>query len=348
MKREAGHYRAGLRRRVGADTACRSTRRRLLLAVVAWPLLVSAIAAAAQAGKIPRIGFLDPGTQDSGLNAAFLRGLQELGYVPGKNIAIETRFANGALERLPALAMELAELKPDVMLAQSTPGVRAMLATKTSAPIVMVAIGDPVGSGFVASLGRPGGNVTGMSILTSDVSPKLLELLRTLMPKLSRIAVLVNPANPNSTVSLTNIQSAAQKMSITILPAEAPAAGDIEKAYAAIVRQRPGALIIPGDALFRLQARQVASLALRNKLPLASTNIEIVEAGGLLSYGASIADSYRRAAAYVDKIIKGAKPADLPVEQSSKFEMVVNRKTARTLGLAIPNELLLRADKVIE
>ena len=297
---------------------------------------------------MPRIGFLDPGNRDSGLYGPFLGGMKELGYVERKNFAIEARFANGALERLPGLAKELADLKPDVILAQSTPGVRAVIATQTTAPIVMVAVGDPVGSGFVASLGRPGGNVTGMSILTSDVSPKLLEMLKTLIPKLARVAVLVNPANANSTVSLKNIQSAAQKMGLKILPVEAPVVGEIENAFAAIARQRPGAIVIPGDPLFRLNARQIAALALRYKLPLACTNIEIAEAGGLLSYGASLVDSYRRAATYVDKILKGAKPSDLPVEQSAKFELVINGKTAKALGIKIPQSLLITAEKVIE
>ena len=331
-----------------------TTRRKLLLvfgaAALAAPLasLVPLAAFAQFQSKIPRIGFLEPGNRDSGLNAEFMRGMQELGYVEGKNITIEARFADGKLERLPALAKELADLKLSMLVVQSTPGVRAVVQTNTTTPIVMVAVGDPIGSGFVASLARPGGNITGMSILTSDISPKLLELLRAAVPKLSRVAVLVNPANANSTVSLKNIQAAARPMGITILPAEAPAASDIDNAFAAIVRQRPGAILIPGDALFRLQARQIAALALRHKLPLAGTNMEITEAGGLLSYGASMADSYRRAAAYVDKILKGAKPGELPVERSAKFETVLNRKTANVLAIKISNELLVRADRVIE
>jgi putative ABC transport system substrate-binding protein len=324
-----------------------NTRRKLVIALGASALAVP-FAAFAQSAKMPRIGFLDPGAQNSGLYGPFLAGLKEFGYVDGKNITIEARFANGALERLPALAKELADLKPDILLAQSTPGVRAAIATNTTAPIVMVAVGDPIGSGFVKTLSRPGGNVTGMSILTSDVSPKLLEMLKAAIPKLSRVAVLVNPANPNSTVSLKNIQTAAQLMGLKISPTEAPAVGDIDNAFAAIARQRPDALIVPGDPLFRLNARQVAALAMRYKVPLASTNIEITEAGGLLSYGASIADSYRRAATFVDKILRGAKPADLPVEQSSKFELLINGKTAKALGIKIPQSLLITAEKVIE
>ena len=348
MKRETGHLHAGSRRHVGADTARRSTRRRLLLALGGIALVGPLYSIAQQSGKMPRIAFLDPGLRESGLYGPFLAGMKELGYIDGKNVAIQPRFANGDLERLPALAKELADLKPDVILAQSTPGVRAVIATKTTVPIVMVAVGDPVGSGFVASLGRPGGNVTGMSILTSDVSPKLLEMLKTLIPKMSRIAVLVNPANSNSTVSLKNIQSAAQAMGLKISSAEAAGAGDFDNAFAAIARQHPEALIIPGDPLFRLNARKVAALALHHRLPLSCTNVEIVEAGGLLSYGASIADSYRRAATYVDKILKGARPAELPVEQSSKFDLVINGKTAAALGLKIPQSLRITAEKVIE
>ena len=297
---------------------------------------------------IPRIAFLDPGTRESGLYEPFLAGMKELGYIEGKNIAIQPRFADGDLERLPALAKELADLKPAVILAQSTPGVRAVIATRTTAPIVMVAVGDPVGSGFVASLGRPGGNVTGMSILTSDVSPKLLEMLKTAIPKLARVAVLVNSANANSTVSLKNIEAAAGSMDLKVLPTRVSVVGELDAAIAAIAKQRPDALLIPGDPLVRLNARKIAALALHHKLPLASTNRELVEAGSLFSYGASIADSYRRAAAYVDKILKGAKPADLPVEQSSKFELVINGRTAAALGIKVPQSMRITAEKVIQ
>ena len=329
------------------DAQRRATRRRLLVAIGS-AALAAPLGVHAQPAKIPRIGFLDPGTKDSGLSSAFLRGMQDLGYVEGKTMVVEARFANGEIERLPALAKELAALKPDIMVAQSTPGVRAVLETKTAAPVVMVAVGDPLGSGFVTNLGRPGGNITGISILTSDISPKLLEMLRIMIPRLSRVSVLVNPANSNSTVSLKNIQAAAQKMGLQVSSANAAAPADIENAFAAMAKIRPGAVVIPGDALFRLHARQIAALGQQYKMPLASTNVEIVDAGGLLSYGASIADSYRRAATYVDKILKGTKPGDLPVEQSAKFELVINPKTAKALGLTIPNELLLRADKVIE
>jgi len=325
-----------------------NNRRKLIVALGAGALVSPLASVAQQSGKMPRIGFLDPGMRDSGLYGAFLGGLKEYGYVEGKSIAIETRFAGGAIERLPALAQELADLKPDVLIAQSTPGTRAMIATKTTLPIIMVAVGDPVANGFIASLGRPGGRVTGLSTMTSDVSPKLLEMLKTFIPKLARVAVLVNPANANSTLSLKNIQSVAPQFSVTIVSVNAPTAGDIDKAFAAMARERPGAIIIPGDPLFRLHAPQIAELALRAKLPVAGTNAELAQAGALLSYGASFTDIYRRAAAYVDKILKGAKPGDIPVEQATKIDLVINGKTAKALGLKIPQSLLISADRVIE
>ena len=324
-------------------------RRNLVIALGAGALAAPFAAFAQQSGKIPRIGFLDPGAPDSGLYLAFLGGLKEYGYVEGKSIMIETRFAKGAIERLPALAQELADLKPDVLIAQSTPGVRAMIATKTTLPIIMVAVGDPVANGFIASLGQPGGRVTGLSTLTSDVSPKLLEMLKTFIPKLARVAVLVNPANANSTLSLKNIQGVAQMFKLTVVSVNAPTAGDIDSAFAAMTRERPGAIVVPGDPLFRLHASQIAALALRAKLPVAGTNVEIAQTGGLLSYGASFTDIYRRAAAYVDKILKGAKVGEIPVEQATtKIDLVINGKTAKALGLTIPQSLLIMADKVIQ
>lgn len=348
MKRDARHREAGSPHRVAASAVPCSTRRDLLAALVAAALMAPFHTIAQRAGKMPRIAFLDPGSRESGLYGPFIAGLKDLGYVEGKNLTIEAHFANGDLERLPMLARQIADARPDLIVAQSTPGVRAVIATKTSLPVVMVAVGDPVGSGFVASLGRPGGNVTGTSILTSDVSPKLLEMLKSTIPRLARVAVLVNSANANSTVSLKNIQAAAQPLELKVLPTQVATVGEIDFAMAAIAKQRPDALLIPGDPLFRLNAHKIAALALRYRLPLATTNVEIVEAGGLFSYGASIADSYRRAAAYVDKILKGAKPADLPVEQSAKFDLVINARTAAALGLKIQTSMRITAEKVIE
>ena len=322
--------------------------RRQFVSILSAGALTARLKAYAQPVKVPRIGFLEPGAQDSGLTSAFIGGMQDLGYIDGKTMIIDARFANGEIDRLGTLAAELAALKPDIMVAQSTPGVRAVLQAKSTAPLVMVAVGDPLGSGFVTNLGRPGGNVTGISILTSDISPKLLEMLHIMLPKITRVSVLVNPANSNSTVSLKNVIAAAQRMNLQISSVQASGRNDLERAFSEMSRQHPGAVLIPGDALFRLHARTIAQLGLKHKLPLAVTNVEIVETGGLLSYGASMADTYRRAAVYVDKILKGARAGDLPVEQSAKFETVINRRGAAALGLTIPGELMLRADRVIE
>lgn len=323
--------------------------RRTFLQIAAAAGLTAPLAAIAQTGKAPPvIAFLDPGARDSGIFGPFIAGMKERGYVEGRNFTLAARFADGKLDSLPALARELIDAKPALILAQSTPGVRAVIATKTTIPIVMVAVGDPVGSGFVASLGRPGGNVTGLSILTSDVSPKLLELLKTAMPKLARVAVLVNPVNSNSTVSLKNVQAAALPLDLKIFPFEASSAGDFDKVFAAIARQRPDALVIPGDPLFRLNAKSIAALCARHRLPTATTNSEIVDAGALMSYGASIAASYRGAAVYVDKILKGARPAELPVEQSARFELVINARAAAALGIKIPDSIRISAEKIIQ
>lgn len=212
----------------------------------------------------------------------------------------------------------------------------------------MVAIGNPVGDGLVASLSRPGGNITGLSNLATDISPKMLEMLKAVVPKLSHIAVVVNPANPQNALSLKNIQAAAQQVSVKILPIEARTPSEIEDAFTAMARQRSGAVIVLGGPFLRRQAPQIAGLALRHKLPSAFTNREMVEAGGLMSYGANIADSYWRAATYVDKILKGAKPAEIPVEQPTRVELVVNLKTAKALGIKFPQAILVQADNVIE
>jgi len=326
------------------------TNRRKLLLVLGASAFAAPLFLFAQPppAKIPRIGLLEPLARDSDGYRAFLRGMRELGYVEGKSIAIEARFAGGKFERLPALAEELVKLKVDIIVTQSTPGVRAAQQATTKTPIVMVGIANPVGSGFVKSLAHPGGNITGVSNISSDLSPKLLEILQAARPKLSRIGVLVNPANSSTADSLKNIQAAAQQLGLKVSPVEARTAGEIEDAFAAMARQRLGAVFIPGDPFFRQQARQIAQLALRYRLPFASTNRETIEAGGLLSYGANIADSYWRAASYVDKILKGAEPADLPVEQPTKLYLIINSRTAKALGLTMPHSLLISADKVIE
>ena len=274
--------------------------------------------------------------------------MRELGYVEGKNFMIESRFADGKYERLPALAAELVQLRVDVIVAFGTPPIQAAQRATTTIPIVMVASGDPVASGFVASLSHPGSNLTGLSNIFTDLSSKYLELLRAAVPKLSRVAVLMNPHHPLHAGALKQIQATAKTMRVELPSVEASAAGQIDAAFGVMRRKRAGALIVLADPFFTTQARRIVEIAAKDRLPTIFWTREHVEAGGLMSYGQDLAEHFRRAATYVDKILKGAKPRDLPVEQPTKLELVINRKTAKTLGLNITNELLLRADKVIE
>ena len=307
---------------------------------------------AQQQGKIWRVGFLSqrarPDSLDSDIFGAFPRGMRDLGYVEGENLMIEWRFANGNVERLPGLVAELIRLKVDAIVTSSTPATKVLQKATTTIPIVMGTIGDPVGSGFVASLAHPGGNITGLTSVTKDLSPKLLELLLEVVPKLSRVAVLVNSSNPFHAAVLKNVQAAAQKTGVTILAVEARTVQEIENAFPTISKERAGAVILAQDTLFTQQRRQIAELSAKHRLPLIAAMLEYVEAGVLMSYGPSFADIYRRAATYVDKIFKGAKPANLPVEQPTKFEMFINDKTAKALGLTIPHSILLQADRVID
>jgi len=319
-----------------------------LLALSAAPL----VSHAQQQGKIWRVGFLVPRRRpdsiDSDFLGAFPRGMRELGYVEGKNLVIEWRFADGQSERLPDLAAELVRLKVDVMVSASSQAISALQKATTTIPIVMATSGDPIGSGFVKSLARPGGNITGLSNLTSDIGAKQLELLLSMVPKLSRVAVLVNPVNPSLATFLKYVQAEAQRVNVTVLPVEARTAQEIETAFTMMTQGKARAAIVAVDGLSIQHYRQIAELAAKNRLPSASSIREYVEAGGLMSYGPNLADQLRHAASYVDKIFKGAKPGDLPVEQSATFELLINNKTAKALGLAIPSELRLRADRVIE
>ena len=327
-----------------------ATRRKLLVALGAALAAPLASFAKQKPAKISRIGFLGAGSASVWASwvEALRAGLRDLGYVEGKNIVIEFRWAEGKYERLPAMAAELVQLKVDVVVAAAPPAVQAVQKATTAIPIVFAAVGDPVGLGFVASLPRPGGNVTGLSNINADLSSKWLELLRVAVPKLSRVAVLVNPTHPNHPSLLKNIQASAQAIGVKVLPVEANTASQIEAAVSAMKRERAGALIVLPDPFFGAQARQIAELAAKNRLPTMFSNRELVEAGGLMSYGQNITEHFGRAATYVDKILKGTKPSDLPVEQSTRFELVINRRTAKAIGLTIPQELVLRADEVIE
>ena len=302
--------------------------------------------------KVWRVGYLSATSRqyhaDAGLYSAFLQGMRELGYVEGRNLVIEARYGDGIYERLPDLAVELVRLKVDIIVAGPSPAIRAAQKVTTTIPIVFPSTGDPVGSGFAASLARPGGNLTGSSNNNMDTSGKLLELLLAMVPRMSRVAVLANPGSSTERAILKNIEAAAQKTSKQTLIIEARSPAEIESGFAVMRRERVDAFIIAGDSFLNMQGPQIAELAARFRLPSIGTRLAYAKAGGLISYGQDIAENYRRAAAYVDKIFKGAKPGDLPVEQATKLEMVINLKTAKALGLTIPQSLLLRADELIQ
>jgi putative ABC transport system substrate-binding protein len=352
MKRNAGHGYAGLRRRVGADDTRRSTRRKLVMALAAVALGAPLASVAQQQGKVWRIGFLAtrrrPVSFDFDFIGPFTQGMRDLGYVEGKNLLIEWRFANGKYERLPGLAGELVRMKPEVIVSHASSPTEALKRATSSIPIVITTVADPVGSGFAASLARPGGNITGLSSMTIDVSQKRFELLKLMLPGLSRVAVLLNPATSNHIAVLKRIQAAAQQIGVKVLPVDARTPEEIERGFAAMRRERADAVIIASDSFFVGQRRQITELAARIRLPSMFAFREDVGAGGLISYGVNQGENYRRAATYVDKILKGAKPGDLPIEQPTVIHLAINRKTAKALGLMIPQELLLRADEVIE
>ena len=274
--------------------------------------------------------------------------MRELGYVEGKNLQIEARFADGVQERIEPLAAELIKLKVDVILATGTPALQVLQRTTTNIPVVMAVGGDPVVEGFAASLARPGGNITGLVNMSTDVTSKLFELVISTVPQMSRVAVLMNPINGAHPAMLTKIQAAAQKVRVSILRVEAQRTEDIERAFATMARQRIQSFIILNDTFLLQQFQQIAAMALKHHVPSIGGISEYAESGGLMAYGADIADNFRRAASYVDKIFKGAKPGDLPIEQPTRFYLVINRKTAKAIGIKIPQSILVRADRVIE
>ena len=317
-------------------------------AAFAMPL----VARAQQTGKAYRIGYLSYAS--SAVTAhqieAFRQGLRELGRVEGQNIAIDYRFAEGRSDRLLDLAAELVRLKVDIIVAAAgTPTVVAAKNETGTIPIVAIAVGDPVATGLIASLARPGGNITGLSYYVgSENVGKELELLKETLPDIGRVAVLSNPANPAHAPAVENVKVAAQALGVELELLEVPGPKEIEDAFAAMAKERVGALLALSDVVFYLHRTRLADLEVKNRLPSMHGVREHVEAGGLMSYGPNPPDLWRRAAGYVDKILKGAKPSDLPVEQPTKFELVINSKTAKALGLTIPPSLLARADEVIE
>ena len=308
---------------------------------------------AEQQSKLWRVGFLASRQRPASPNSdifygAFAQGMHELGYTEGESLVIEWRFADGHFERLPGLAAELVRLKVDVIVTSGSPATRAAQEATTTIPIVMAGVGDPLESGFVKSLARPGGNITGVSLLLGDMAPKQLEMLLRVAPKLSRTAVVFNPDNFSQFPLLKNVQAAARKVNVTILPVELRTPQEIEKAFATMAQANAEALIILPDPISNDHLQQIAKLAVRNHLPPVDSMREFVAAGGLMSYGQNYRDNFRGAATYVDKILKGPTPGDLPIEQPTKFEMFINRKTAKALRLTIPQSLLISADQVIE
>ena len=313
---------------------------------VAWPLV-----ARAQQPAMPIVGFLDSRSPDALVDRlrAFRQGLKDTGYVEGENVAIIYRWADNQLDRLPVLAAELVH-RPVTVIASSggLPPALAAKATTTTIPIAFLSADDPVRRGLVASLARPGGNLTGINFLNNELGTKQLELLRELVPTTARVALLLNPANPTGAEVTNDVESAARALGVQIQVVHASTSREIDAAFASFVRERPDALFVISDPFFNARRVQLALLTGRHGVPAIYSGREYAEAGGLMSYGSDIADAYRQLGVYAGRILRGAKPADMPVVQSTKFELVINDQTARMLGLTIPSSLLARADEVIE
>ena len=322
-------------------------RRRFVIALAAFG--ASPAGTAQQRGKIPRIGVTLAQSIPNVFYEAFRLGLREHGYVEGQNIQVEYRSAEGNFERYPALAQELVSLRMDLIVAGGgSPAVRAAMRATSSVPIVFPASTDPVSEGFVQSLARPGTNVTGLSILESDMNPKRLELLKQLLPKLERVALLVNPSVALASRQVTAVESAGRTLKVEVHVVKAGNPQELEGAIRAAKAARSDALIVVASSLFAAHRKHLIELVDEHRLVTVWEHRQFSQAGGLVSYGPDIADMYRTAARYVDRILKGAKPADLPVEQATKLELVINLRTAKAQGVNVPNALLLRADQIIE
>lgn len=325
-------------------------RRREFTAIIAgaaaWPF----VAHAQQTGKVWRIGFLSGASRSVVSNAydAFVQGMRELGYVEGKDFVIEWRSVEGKYERIPETAAELMRLNVDIIVTATIAALPILKRTITTVPIVMANSTDPVGNGLVTTLARPGGNMTGLASSSDDSSPKQLELLAMVVPNASRIGLLGNPNNATYSSVLKNAQAAAKKAGLSLVSLEARSPQEIENAFAALAKERLPAVMVAADAVFFGQQYRIAELALANRLPSMFSQREYAVAGGLMSYGENLSDFFRRAASFVDKIFKGANPGDLPIEQPTHFNLVINRKTANALGVTIPAQLYIFADEVIE
>ena len=324
-------------------------RRTFLCGLTLGTLTLPLAAEAQQAGKVPRIGFLYYGSPGPSPELdAFRQGLRELGYIEGQNIAIEYRYASGRVERLPELAAELVRLKLDVIVTPGTPASVAAKQATSTIPIVFAGVADAVGAGLVVNFARPGGNITGLTGISAELGGKRLELLKEVAPKASRVAVLYNPADRSNVLVLKELQESAPALGLTLQPLEVRGPGEFEGAFAAMTRERTHALFGAAGILTFEHRKAIVDLAAKSRIPAMWGERQFVDAGGLMSYAVNFYDQVRRAATYVDKILKGAKPADLPVEQPTKFELVINLKTAKALGLTIPATLLFQADEVIQ
>ena len=326
-------------------------RREFIAAVGAGLLAAPLVAGAQQAGRVHRIGYLTGGlsTDRPHLIEAFRQGLRELGWVEGQNIVIEYRYAEGRFDRLPDLAAELVRLKVDIIVAVATPASAAAKNATGTIPIVGISLGDPVGTGLIASLARPGGNITGVSYSVGvETIGKGLELLNEIVPNVRWVAILSNPGNPLHAPAVRDLKVAARSLGEQLQLLDARGPTEFDGAFAAMAKERVGGLFVVADTMFNLHRARLVELAAKSRLPAAYGTRDAVESGGLMSYGPSLPDLFERGATYVDKILKGAKPADLPVEQPTKFELVITLKTAKALGLTIPPSLLARADEIVE
>jgi putative tryptophan/tyrosine transport system substrate-binding protein len=326
--------------------------RRTFVGAVVGALLASPLAATAQqAEKVPRIGFLSLNSAEElqPRLAAFRQGLRERGWVEGRNVLLESRFAAGKVDQLPALVAELIRLKVDIIVTTSSATTWAAKDATKSIPIVMAVSADALGEGLVTSLAHPGGNITGMTFLVGpEIAGKHLELLKEVAPAASRVGVLTNPTNRSHATLTRELKAAARAFGVQLQVLDARSPDQLDSAFAAMTRERAAALLVLTDSMFVGQPRRIADLAARSRLPAMYYQREFVDAGGLISYGASLSDMFRRAATHVDKVLRGAKPSDIPIEQPTKFELVINLKTAKALGITIPQSLLLRADEVIQ
>ena len=337
-----------LHRRRGRGIRVICTTLQALVALACGLLAAPPAAGAQQARKVFRIGWLQPVPPSGAQVEGFRQGLRDLGYIEGKDFILESRWEQGRYDRLEALATELVRLPVDIIVSGNTPALLAIKRVTTTIPVVMLGLGDPVGTGLVDNLAHPGGNITGLSNISPELSGKRLELLKEIVPKLSRVAVLTNSANPVIALAVGETQAAARVLGLSVQALDVRAPDELQGAFAAMQRSRAQALVLTADSLHFSQRRRIIDFAAKGRLPAAYAYREFVQAGGLIAYGPNFFDLYRHAATFVDKILRGAKPADLPVEQPTRFELVVNLKTAKALGITFPPSVLVRADQVIQ